>query len=152
MRYIFLVFLVAAVAVVSIAGFRGSKSRRPPIELIPDMDRQPKLRPETASTFFKDGRTSRLPVEGTIARANPIKGAETDVYPWQNSPVTTGYSAGTTNFLVFSPLAVNEAFGQGRQGLQHLLCRLPHQGRRRQQRCQGRRDGCRRQPARKAHR
>jgi mono/diheme cytochrome c family protein len=126
MRYIFLVFLVAAVAVVSIAGFRGSKSRRPPIELIPDMDRQPKLRPETASTFFKDGRTSRLPVEGTIARANPIKGAETDVYPWQNSPVTTGYSAGTTNFLVFSPLAVNEAFLAKGEKAFNIYCAACH--------------------------
>lgn len=110
MRYIFLVFLVAVVAVVAIAGSRGSKSRRPPIELIPDMDRQPKLRPETASTFFKDGRSSRLPVEGTIARTAPIKVGDADVYAWQNSPVTTGYTASTTNFLPHLPLAVNEAF------------------------------------------
>lgn len=110
MRYIFLVFFLAVVAVLAVAGFRGSKSRRTPIELIPDMDRQPKLRPETASTFFKDGRTSRLPVEGTIARVDPIKVGATEVYAWQQSPVTTGREAGSTNFLATNPLPVTEAF------------------------------------------
>ena len=33
MRYFLLIFLLLAVAVVSIAGFRGSISRKPPIEL-----------------------------------------------------------------------------------------------------------------------
>ena len=40
MRYFFILFTVAIVAVVAIAGKRGSRSRRPPIEVFPDMDRQ----------------------------------------------------------------------------------------------------------------
>lgn len=108
MRYILLIFLLSVVAVLAIAGFRGSKSRRPPIELIADMDRQPKLRPQTTSTFFQDGRTARLPVEGTIARATPVKFGATEVYPWETVPFTTGYEAGTTNFLAVNPLPVNE--------------------------------------------
>jgi mono/diheme cytochrome c family protein len=126
MRYIFLVFLLSVVAVVAIAGFRGSKSRRPPIELIADMDRQPKLRPETASTFFKDGRTSRLPVEGTIARATPMKVGETEVYAWQVTPVTTGRQAGTTNFLATNPLPVNEQFMAKGEHLFNIYCAACH--------------------------
>ena len=34
------------VLVMVVAGKQGSLSRRPPIEVFPDMDRQPKLRPQ----------------------------------------------------------------------------------------------------------
>ena len=42
-------------------------SSRPPIHLNPSMDNQPKVRPQTASTFFYDGQSMRQPVPGTIA-------------------------------------------------------------------------------------
>jgi hypothetical protein len=54
--------------VVSVAGFRGSLSRRPPIELFCDMDRQPKLRPNTIThgknLMGPTARTSRWPIAG----------------------------------------------------------------------------------------
>ena len=59
MRYFLLAFIVAVALVVGIAGSRGKLSRKPPIEVFPDMDRQPKIRPQTASAFFADGRASR---------------------------------------------------------------------------------------------
>ena len=46
---------------------RGCTSSRPPIHLNPSMDDQPKVRPQTASTFFYDGASSRQPVPGTVA-------------------------------------------------------------------------------------
>jgi mono/diheme cytochrome c family protein len=49
------------------AGCRGQPSSDPPIHLVPDMDWQPKYRPEQESAFFSDGRTMRQPVNGTIA-------------------------------------------------------------------------------------
>lgn len=51
---------LAIVGVIAVAGFRGTPTTRTPIELFPDMDRQPKLRPQTVSQFsaFADGRTS----------------------------------------------------------------------------------------------
>jgi mono/diheme cytochrome c family protein len=110
MRYLLLVFLLAVVAVVAIAGFRGGMSRRPPIELIADMDRQPKLRPQTTSPFFQDGQTSQRPVEGTIARGTPMKVGAAEVYGWETTPVTTGYETGTTNFLAVNPFPVNATF------------------------------------------
>src|ERR1700757_3765629 len=98
MRYIFLVFIVCALAVVGIAGKRGSLSRRPPIELFPDMNRQPKLRPETPNAFFEDGKASRLPIAGTIARG--------DLY--EDAPANTGRVPGTTNFIDTIPVPVTE--------------------------------------------
>ena len=40
MRYFFLIFFLTCVSVVGICGFRGSHTRRPSIELFPDMVRQ----------------------------------------------------------------------------------------------------------------
>ena len=65
MRYFLSSFILLCLVVVSIAGFRGERSRRPPIELFPDMDRQPKLRPQEHNNFFPDQLSSRRTVEGT---------------------------------------------------------------------------------------
>jgi mono/diheme cytochrome c family protein len=57
---------------VSILGPRGSKSTKPPLEVFSDMDRMPKYHPQAESSFFADGRTDRLPVDGSIARGTYI--------------------------------------------------------------------------------
>lgn len=64
------IWALAVVAIVSVAGLRGGLSRKPPLEVFPDMDRQPKLRPQTTAGFagFSDGLSSRLPVAGTVSR------------------------------------------------------------------------------------
>ncbi len=97
MRYFLLTFALCVVMVVAVAGRRGTLSRRPPIELFPDMNRQPKLRPQTPDAFFPDGRSSRLPVPGTIARE--------DTY-YADLPVNTGRVTGTTNFVETIPVEV----------------------------------------------
>jgi len=93
MRYFLLVFGIIVITVMVVAGKRGDLSRRPPIELFPDMDRQPKLRPQTANSFFKDGLSSQKPVAGTIARGSA----------YQDSPENTGKLPGTTNWCRPSP-------------------------------------------------
>jgi mono/diheme cytochrome c family protein len=47
---------------------RQSKSRQPRIHFFQDMDKQAKFGPQATHPWFLDGRTMRLPVEGTIAR------------------------------------------------------------------------------------
>jgi len=65
---------VAAVAVgtlvvlVGAGVVRGLPFRRPPIHVNPNMDDQPKYRPQAVSRFFASGSTSQLPVQSTIAR------------------------------------------------------------------------------------
>ncbi len=96
MRYFLLIFALCTVMVVAIAGKRGSISRRPPIELFPDMNRQPKLRPQVPNAFFADGRSSRPPIPGTIARGDR----------YEDLPVNTGRVTGTTNFVETIPVEV----------------------------------------------
>ena len=96
MRYFLLIFAICTVMVVAIAGKRGSISRRPPIELFADMNRQPKLRPQVPNAFFADGRSSRPPIPGTIARGDR----------YEDLPVNTGRVTGTTNFVETIPVEV----------------------------------------------
>ena len=66
LRGFFLIFLLVGVAMVAFLGFRGQKSTGSPIELFPDMVRQPKVRAQAPLGFFADNRGSRVPVAGTI--------------------------------------------------------------------------------------
>jgi len=125
MRYFLLGFLLCCLALVSIAGFRDDKSRRPPIELFPDMDRQPKLRPQAHNNFFSDQFSSRLPVEGTVARTLPLVVEGREIYPFQDDPLNTGRVPGTTNFVETLPLPVTEqllARGQQRYTINCAPC------------------------------
>ena len=129
MRYFLAGFLTIGVLVLGVIGFRGSTTRRTPIEIIPDMDRQPKLSPQSEESFFSDKRSSRLPVEGTIARGTPLKiasgSSESVVYPYQDQPLNTGRLTGVTNFVENIPLQVTaELIERGRErfGINCLPC------------------------------
>src|SRR4051812_38161943 len=102
MRYFFVAFALFTVLVIGLAGFRGKMSRKPPIEVFPDMDRHLKLRPQDEASFFSDGRSSRLPVAGTVPRSAPYlvagAGGMQQVFGYEDSPVNTGRITGTTNF------------------------------------------------------
>lgn len=115
MRHVISICLILAAlgaAIVGIAGFRGGLSRKPPVEIFPDMKRQFKLRPQAPDNFFANGTSSQLPPPGTVARRQPIQTVSGPVYPFEDSPVNTGCVAGTTNFVETGPLPVNEALLQ----------------------------------------
>ena len=63
MRYVLIGVAMLVFMVVSLAGFRGDISRKPPLEVFPDMDRQPKLRPLEPNSFFENGMSSQPLVE-----------------------------------------------------------------------------------------
>lgn len=126
MRYLTLLGLLVAVAIVAMAGKRGSLSRRPPIEVFPDMDRQPRLRPQTANDFFADGLSSQPPVPGTIARRPPIEVEGRLIYPYQDHPVNTGRLPGRTNFVPHIPLPVTTGLlGRGQERF-NIFCAPCH--------------------------
>jgi cytochrome c5 len=116
MRAFLLILFMSAVLLVGFAGLRGSRSGRPPIELFNDMVRQPKIRPQTASTFFADGLASRPPVPGTVARGSDF----------EDVPRNTGRVAGGTNFVELSPLPLTPALlARGRERFQ-IFCEPCH--------------------------
>jgi len=86
--------------VVSLAGIgcRGWTSSRPPIHVNPNMDHQPKYRPQAESRFFYDGAAMRVPVEGTVARGEL----------WDDTAFYEGDDA-EGNDIVTSPVETTEA-------------------------------------------
>ena len=111
MRYFLLLFFLTCVAVVGVSGFRGSHSRRPQLEIFPDMVRQNKVRPQTASEFFADQESSRLFPAGTVPQTpaykingQPLVIDGKPVYAYEDVPFNTGHIPGTTNFVPLNPL------------------------------------------------
>ena len=68
LRYFFIALGLFFVLLAAVAGFRGQKSGKPPIEIFPDMDQQPKVKAQVPSNFFADDRGNRLPVAGTVKK------------------------------------------------------------------------------------
>jgi len=126
MRYFLLILALVAVTVLAVAGKRGALSRRPPIELFPDMVRQPKLRPQTRNNLFPDQLSSQVPPAGAIARVAPLQVGGAVVYPWQDSPVNTGRITGTTNFLEINPLPVTAELLRRGQERFDIYCAACH--------------------------
>jgi len=109
MRYFLLLFAVVALVVVGVAGRRGDMSRKPPLQIFPDMKRQLKLRPQTPNGFFANGVSSQLPPDGTVAQSRPLIVAGREVYPFEHDDaVNSGRETGTTNFVTVNPFPVTE--------------------------------------------
>jgi mono/diheme cytochrome c family protein len=135
MRYFFLIFILSVLAVVGMAGFRGSKSRQPPIQLFNDMQNQNKVRPQSASGFFPDQRSARVRPEGTVPQSTPyelngevVKIKGNPVYPYEDVPMNTGRVPGTTNFIEVNPVPFTHQLldrGQERFQIYCLPCHGP---------------------------
>lgn len=117
MRYFLAIFGVLVVSVVGILGFRGTPFRKPPLYIYPDMEFQPKLRPQQPSGFFPNGLTSQKPVEGTIAQTKPVMTANGPVFPFEDNPYNTGLlPGGGTNYVEVNPVPVTSSLlSRGRQ-------------------------------------
>ena len=97
---------------------RGCTSSRPPIHINPSMDNQPKVRPQSASTFFFDGASMREPVPGTVA----IGGLKEDV------PFFTGKGA-DGQFVATIPTPVDEKVVERGRDRYRIYCQPCHDAR-----------------------
>ena len=102
LRGFFLIFLLTGLAIVAVFGLRGQKSTGSPIEVFPDMVRQPKVRAQAPLGFFADGRGSRVPVAGTVPMGYEMPQASSEPNPGAapvaaelNAQPQFGFSGGT---------------------------------------------------------
>ena len=121
MRYFITGFVAIVCLIISTAGFQGSFTRNTPIEVFPDMDRQARVRPQAPSLFDKvlgagDGRGSRLPVAGSVAR-----GAEIG-----DQPVNTGRKSGSEDWVEVNPLGVNAGTLERGRERYTIFCAVCH--------------------------
>lgn len=59
--------LVMTGAFTTLSGCRDERTAKRPRQFFPDMDDQPKYKPQSGSDFFADGRSMRQPVAGVVA-------------------------------------------------------------------------------------
>jgi len=116
MRYFLAIFAVIVIVGTLVAGKRGDTSRKPPIEVFPDMDRQLKLRPQTPNGFFANGLSSQAYPEGAVAQSKPMLVNGKEIYSFEDHPVITGTKPGTTNFVELNPLPfTSQLLARGRE-------------------------------------
>ena len=131
MRYLLysiLVIVAVAAAAFTIIGVPGHLSRKPPLEVFPDMDRQARLRPAQPFNFFTNGLTSQLPPTGTVVRSTPVETVNGAVYSYQEVPFNTGRTTGSTNFVTLNPLPVTaKSLQRGREQF-NIYCAPCHGG------------------------
>jgi mono/diheme cytochrome c family protein len=75
LRVFFIACLLAGISVVVLAGFRGTHSPLPPLQIFPDMKVQPRYDAQHESSFFANGSASREPVAGTIPLGYTLPGS-----------------------------------------------------------------------------
>ncbi len=95
LRYFFIGLGLFLVMLFAVAGFRGQKSGKPPIEIFPDMDHQPKVKAQVPSRFFADDRGNRLPVAGTVPLGYEMPLDGENPFPDEGKYRMVRFSAGT---------------------------------------------------------
>ena len=95
LRYFFIGLGLFLVGLFAVAGFRGQKSGKPPIEIFPDMDHQPKVKAQVPSDFFADERGNRQPVPGTVPLGYEAPVSKADPFPDEGKYRMVRYSSGT---------------------------------------------------------
>ena len=128
-RYLIVGFVALVLLVIGLFGLRGGLSRKPPLEVFADMDRQPKLRPMEPNAFFENGISSQPLVEGTVALSEPLVLADgSKVYPFEDHEANTGgrVDKDGTNYLAQIPIKVDAAIlARGRERY-NITCSVCH--------------------------
>ncbi|MGC8743468.1 MAG: c-type cytochrome [Verrucomicrobiia bacterium] len=111
-RAVVITFFVVLAILIGIAGWRGSKSSRPPFEIFSDMVRQDKIRPQT---YLKlPGGNELKPVAGTISQNQTA------------SSFATGMISGTTNYIEVIPVKVDTALLRRGKERYEIFCSHCH--------------------------
>lgn len=108
--------LSASVIFLTLFGCRGLPSNDPPIHIVRDMDRQPKIKPQMGSPFSGEQPTMRVPPAGTVPQGtlpyDPI--------------LTEGISPETGKPIVRSPLPITmESLRRGQERF-NIYCAACH--------------------------
>jgi mono/diheme cytochrome c family protein len=72
----------AAGSLMGVLGCQGEREEKPPRQFFPDLDDQPKWKPQEKSDFYPDGRTMRQPVAGTVPFGRDPFVTDAAASPW----------------------------------------------------------------------
>ena len=101
---VLILVVLSWVPIVLIMRARVTTSTQPRIHIVPDMDNQPKYKPQSRNPLFADRRAMRPPIAGTVARGTLAA----------NPAVATGRVG--EDWIAVSPLALTpEVMQRGRE-------------------------------------
>lgn len=138
LRYFFLILAFLILVTVAISGLRGQKFTKPPIEIFPDMDNQPKVKAQVPSDFFADGRGAREPVAGTVPlgfampQHKPTEGSDgLNPSPYRNIQFSGGLDYANTGKMASGwgtgiPVEVTSAFMERGRERFNISCAICH--------------------------
>lgn len=136
LTYLMAVVLLAVIGCTAmiLSGQRTWFSETPPIEILPNLDLQFKDIPQSGNTFFADRKSSRDPVEGTVARGattyvlgqGDIEAAETNNVDPDMPKSAFVMSRGQNRFNVFcSPCHNYDAKGDSKVAVRGEWAGIP---------------------------
>lgn len=77
------VLALSALATLPLGGCRGDRTDKPPRQFFPDMDDQPKLKAQSETEFFTDGKSQRGLVDGVVPFSDhSVTAPEGDMSEW----------------------------------------------------------------------
>jgi len=103
--WLLIIGVISVVTILVLAGRMPWYSTQTPLELLPNMDNQFKVIPQSGNTFFADRASVRVPVEGTVARGQ-------QPYALQQGDIDTAELVNVNNTVPNTPFVL--ARGQNR--------------------------------------
>ncbi|MGE9289655.1 MAG: c-type cytochrome [Puniceicoccales bacterium] len=130
MRYFFAIYIAVVIAVVSILGFRGDKSEKTPWMIFPDMDNQPRYKPQATNEYFENRMNDRPKPAGTVIRGQgwEVKETFSEDFSQDYSHSTVLYEGKTLDgeWATEFPIEVsNQAMELGREKYE-IFCTVCH--------------------------
>ena len=116
MKIAVLVLVGLALSVVLVLGVRGQSFQDPPRNFWPDMVDQAKVRPQSSSAYFADGRGQRMPVDGTLPWGRDTRAAD----PTHAVVLEEQYALETL------PVAIDRPLLEKGQAIFDVYCALCH--------------------------
>jgi mono/diheme cytochrome c family protein len=129
----------AAGALIGAPGCQGDREDKPPRQFFPDLDDQPKWKPQEKSGFFADGRTMRKPVAGTVPFGRVEFVADPLQAPWaghfmeerddllkEDKAVYLGLNDDGKTYVEKIPVAVTPALLKRGQNRFNIYCSVCH--------------------------
>jgi mono/diheme cytochrome c family protein len=105
------------IPILLVAMAMNSTSETPRVHWVKDMDFQQKFRPQSVSSMFADGRTSRVQIEGTLAlEDDQLVGDPTGLYTGKVNNV----------YLEKAPFPIDRAFVKRGQERFNIYCSVCH--------------------------
>ncbi len=125
----FIIYFFLLVTLVTVMGLRGCKFSNPPLELFPDMERQPKYLDQSSNPLFADGRSDRPHVPGAVPTIDRLGQAYDNFLPpgrFYEDPYMTSGRTEDGSFGFGYPIAVNAENMLKGQELYNLYCKVCH--------------------------